>query len=202
MPHRSRVALAGMVMACGTGALSVALAASAYFDVDPGTVSAADSCAASAMLSSEQQALQIAQLAQDLPGLDATARTIADDAEADALARIDRWRTWLAEHPRTDGASAPSGHDHGAITAPFAGCAGDGATDVGQLLAELAGQRGAAGTTGFAQVLIAHHEDAVALATAVVFDGEDDTLVAAAQRALDTLSARTAQLKTLLPVDG
>ncbi len=202
MPRRSRTALAGMVMACGTGALSVALASAAYFEVEPETVSAADSCAASAMLASEQQALQIAQLAQDLPGLDATAQTIAGDAEADALARIDRWRTWLAEHPRIEGAPAPSAHDHGAVTAPVAGCAGDGATDVGQLLAELAGQRGAAGAAGFAEVMIAHHEEAVALATAVVFDGEDDTLVKAAQRALDTFSARTAQLKTLLPVDG
>lgn len=189
-------------MACGTGALSVALAASAYFDVEPGAVSAADSCAASAMLASEQQALQIAQLAQDLPDLDATAQTIADDAEVDALARIDRWRTWLAEHPRIDGTAALSGHDHGAVAAPVAECGGDGASDVAQQLAALAGQRGDAGTAGFAQVMIAHHEDAVALATAVVFDGEDGTLVAAAQRALDTLSARTAQLKTLLPVDG
>lgn len=157
------------------------------------TYNDADVTFAQGMIPHHQQAVEMAQLAEDRaesPEL----KQLASDIEAAQAPEIEQLTGWLEDW----GAEAPSDSmDHGDMGH------GDSSSDMsGMMTAEdmtmLENANGMDFDQMFLTMMIEHHEGAVEMAETQVADGENPEAIAMAEEIISTQEAEIEQMKTML----
>jgi uncharacterized protein (DUF305 family) len=150
-----------------------------------GEANAADVAFVRMMIDHHEQALVMADLAARHAG-DGAVRRMAERIAAAQGPEIEAMRAWLARHSEPGGDSGGHRHrQHGA-----AGDDAPGMATAAQLDA-LRAARGDAFDGRFLDLMIAHHQGAVAMATDVISGGADTTVK---ELATDLIAVQTAEI--------
>ena len=148
----------------------------------PDDVNAADVMFVQMMIPHHEQAIEMADLVLDTPGIDPAVVTLATEIKAAQGPEIERMEQWLDEWGMS---SMPGGHaGHGGL---------DGMLSEEELQ-RLADAEGEEATRLFLEGMIEHHEGAIDMAEDVIDDGENaavrelaDTIIVTQQAEIDLM---------------
>ncbi|MCC2031166.1 DUF305 domain-containing protein [Microbacterium allomyrinae] len=194
---RSRIAFIGVVLAVSTGlagAGAVTLAATAPAESAPvaAPVHASapdavspyptleDHCYIEGMIPHHEQALALSELILAATGVRERTRALAEFIVADQSAEIDTMRTWQQAWLRTIPAGSAGGahSGHGTTEDVPTGCGDHGHGEMKGMaspdqLAALDAAEGELADSMFLELMIAHHEGALEMATRAVLEGSN-----------------------------
>ena len=158
-----------------------------------GSDNEADVTFAQGMLPHHRQAVQMAELAPDrtdTPEVLALAEEIAAAQEPEILTMTAFLEAWGAEVPAEDmdASGQMEGMDHGGMAGMMSS----------EQMAGMAAAMGADFDRMFLQMMIEHHEGAVAMATTEVDEGENATALELAQAIIDTQESEIGRMQDLL----
>lgn len=194
---RSRIAALGVVIAVATGLAgfgAVALAAMEVEESGPlaaaagpaaaatGLPSVEDHCYIEGMVPHHEQALQLSRLVLEADGVRDRTRALAEYITADQAAEIRMMRSWQSAWAKATAAGSPGSSSHsqhddvpeGVAT----GCGGHAHGEMSGMatpeqLAALAAAEGAVADRLFLELMVVHHEGALAMATQAVTEGSN-----------------------------
>ncbi|MER6677038.1 DUF305 domain-containing protein [Streptomyces sp. NPDC000983] len=187
-----------LVSACGgeshEGAAGMDHGGSASAPAPDGGFNDADVAFAQMMIPHHEQALEMAELA-DGRAADPEVEELAGKIERAQDPEIETMRGWLKSWKQPTSAASMPGMDHG--SGHGSGHGGDGMMSASDM-AELKGLKGAAFDRAFAEMMIEHHDGAIAMAEDLRRDGENADAKRLAAAVVKGQSAEVEQLRDLL----